>query len=123
MTAVNGGHAVLPGMVERGEGAFLVTGATASMRGGPNFSAFASAKFGLRGLSQSLARAMGPEGVHVAHVVIDGVIWGASAERYGMTQDKCLEPDDIAQVYVDLARQPKSCWTHEIDVRPFSENF
>ena len=123
MTAFNGAQAVLPGMVERNNGSFLVTGATAAMRGGPNFSAFASAKFALRGLTQSLARQFGPEGVHVAHVVIDGVIWGASAKRYEVAREKCLEPDHIAETYLQLAQQPRSCWTHEIDIRPNSESF
>jgi len=123
MTAFNGAQSVLPGLVERGEGAFLITGATAAVRGGANFSGFASAKFALRGLAQSLARQFGPQGVHVAHVVIDGVIWGASAKRFGVDREKCMEPDDIAQVYLNLAHQPKSCWTHEMDIRPSTENF
>ena len=123
LSAFNGGQAALPGMVARGEGAFLITGATAALRGGANFSAFASAKFALRGLAQSLARQFGPQGVHVAHVVIDGIIWGASSERFGVEREKCMEPDDIAQTYLNLAHQPKSCWTHELDIRPGVEDF
>ena len=123
LSAFNGGQAVLPGMVERGKGTLLISGATAAMRGGANFSAFASAKFALRGLAQSLARQFGPQGVHVVHVVIDGVIWGPSAERFGVAREKCLDPDELAQAYVALARQPRSCWTHEIDIRPSTETF
>ncbi len=114
----------LPAMAERGSGAFLISGATASVRGGAQFSAFASAKFALRGLAQSLAREYQPQGVHISHVVIDGVIntpW--SRERIGLPADRMIDPGELASAYVDLARQPKSTWTFELDLRPMTETF
>lgn len=117
-------HAALPEMAARGGGTLVVSGATASVKGGAQFSAFAASKFAVRGLAQSLARHYGPLGVHVAHILIDGVIWGARADEvFGMDQSACLDPDAIAQSYMGLIEQPKSAWTHEIDLRPFSERF
>lgn len=107
-------HAVLPRMAARGHGTALFTGATASLRGGAAFSAFASAKFALRGLVQSLSRAYWPKGVHVAHAVIDGII----ADREG-----ALRPRDIAASYMALVHQPRSAWTQELDLRPHGETF
>src|ERR1700727_1442967 len=115
------------GMIERGRGAMLFTGATASLRGGAGFAAFAGAKHALRALAQSLARELGPKGVHVAHVVIDGAIDGAfirglmpdAAEK--LAREEILVPDEIAQHYVWLYRQHSSRWTFEMDVRPWSE--
>lgn len=105
-------------------GAFIVSGATASLRGGSKFSAFASAKFALRGLTQSLAREFQPQGVHVAHVILDGIIDTArSRELHGIDPARMMSPDDIAQSYLDLAQQPKSTWTHEMDLRPSAESF
>ncbi|APV48547.1 hypothetical protein BWI17_01900 [Betaproteobacteria bacterium GR16-43] len=106
---------VLPGMLAAGRGTILFTGATASLRGGANFPAFASAKFALRGLAQSLAREFGPQGVHVAHVVIDGMI--------GPKREDRIDPDHIAEAYWNLAAQPRSAWTQEIDLRPHGEKF
>jgi NAD(P)-dependent dehydrogenase (short-subunit alcohol dehydrogenase family) len=116
-------------MGPRGRGAILFTGATASLRGGAGFSAFAGAKFGLRALAQSLAREMGPKGVHVAHIAIDGMIDGAfirglvpdAAER--VARDEILKPDEIAKNYVWLYRQQRSAWTHEMDLRPWAEKW
>ena len=114
-------------MVPRGRGTLLFTGATASLRGGAGFAAFAGAKHAWRALSQSMARELGPKGVHVAHVVIDGAIdtpWIAAnfPERYKLKdQDGILDPDAIAENYWQLHRQPRNAWTHELDLRPWSE--
>lgn len=114
---------VIP-LISGGGGAFIVSGATASLRGGNKFSAFASAKFALRGLTQSLAREFQPKGVHVAHVILDGIIdTPKSRELHGMDPARMMLPDDIAQAYLDLAHQPQSTWTHELDLRPASESF
>jgi NAD(P)-dependent dehydrogenase (short-subunit alcohol dehydrogenase family) len=116
-------------MVPRGRGAILFTGATASVRGREGYSAFAAAKHGLRALAQSMARELGPQGVHVAHVVIDGAIDGVFIRGNRddvdalLADDRILRPDDIAQAYVALARQPRSAWTHELDLRPWSETW
>lgn len=121
--AAAGAHQVLPDMVAAGSGALLFTGATASLRGGANFAGFASAKFALRGLAQALAREFGPKGVHVAHVVIDGIIRGAMSERFGKDQATTLNPDDIAAAYMSILDQPPTAWTFELDLRPAGEPF
>lgn len=122
-------HHVLPRMAERGRGTFIFTGATASMRGGAGFAAFASAKAGLRNLAQSAAREYGPKNVHVAHVVVDGMIDslfirenipGVDALR---KRERILNPDHIAQNYVHLHNQPRDAWTFELDLRPYGENW
>lgn len=106
---------------ERG-GTILFTGATSSIRGREGAIDFSSAKFALRGLADSMARELWPQGVHVAHVLIDGVI--ASDENRGANDgDPLLEPDEIADVYWDLVRQKPTAWTFELEVRPFSERF
>jgi NAD(P)-dependent dehydrogenase (short-subunit alcohol dehydrogenase family) len=116
-------------MVPRGRGTIIFTGATASVRGSAGFAAFASAKHALRALAQSMARELGPDGVHVAHVVVDGLIDGKFArENFVDAQDRAdseeiLSPDDIAQTYVNLWQQPRSAWTHELDLRPWTETF
>jgi NAD(P)-dependent dehydrogenase (short-subunit alcohol dehydrogenase family) len=116
-------------MIPRGRGAILFTGATASLRGGAGFSAFAGAKHGLRALAQSMARELGPKGVHVAHVVIDGMIDGAfirsrvpDAEQR-LARDEILRPDEIARNYVWLHNQARCAWTFEIDLRPWAETW
>ena len=124
--AVAAAQTVLPHMAARGAGAVILTGATAGLRGGANFAAFASAKFALRGLAQSLAREYGPRGVHAAHVVLDGLIEEAQSDaRFGKPQepDARLDPDAVARIYLDLSRQHRSAWTQELDVRPFAERF
>lgn len=114
-------------MVPRGRGTILFTGATASVRGGIGYSAFASAKHGLRALAQSMARELGPQGIHVAHVVIDGAIDGEFIRRqFGDAlakrgPDAILAPDDIAATYWSLHAQPRSAWTFEADLRPWLE--
>jgi NAD(P)-dependent dehydrogenase (short-subunit alcohol dehydrogenase family) len=112
-----------------GRGSLIFTGATASVRGGAKFAAFAAAKAGLRSLAQSLARDAGPQGVHVAHVVIDGGIDGERLRQF-MPQravdagtDGLLSPDAIAETYWQLHVQHRSAWTQEIDLRPFKEPF
>jgi NAD(P)-dependent dehydrogenase (short-subunit alcohol dehydrogenase family) len=117
-------QAVLPAMVQAGRGAFLVSGATASLRGSANFAAFSSAKFALRGLTQSLAREFQPKGLHIAHIILDGLIdTPASRARTGRDPTRMMKPDDIAQAYWNLAHQPISTWTQELDLRPQSETF
>lgn len=124
LSAHNLARASMIPLISGGGGAFIVSGATASLRGGNKFSAFASAKFALRGLSQSLAREFQPKGVHVAHVILDGIIdTPKSRELHGMDPARMMSPDDIAQAYLDIAHQPKSTWTHELDLRPASESF
>ena len=110
--------------VDRGGtgGTIIFTGATASLRGGARFANLAVGKFGLRALAQSMARELGPRGVHVAHVIIDGVI--ASERSGGQTaEDSRLDADAIAVNYLMLHRQPRSAWTHELDLRPWVEKF
>lgn len=117
-------QAVLPHMLEAGGGAILFTGATAALRGGARFAAFASSKFAQRGLAQSLAREYGPQGIHVAHVVVDGVIRSERArDVMGMDDADCLDPDAIAETYLQIIGQHPSAWTHEVDLRPFKERF
>jgi NAD(P)-dependent dehydrogenase (short-subunit alcohol dehydrogenase family) len=116
-------------MLPKGSGTILYTGATASLRARPPFLAFASAKAALRAVAQGLAREFGPQGIHVAHVVIDGVIGGEYAQsRFpdfvaAKGKDGLLAPDEIADAYWALHRQPRSAWTHELDLRPFKEAF
>lgn len=116
-------------MEPRGSGSILFTGATASTRGAAGFSAFAGAKHALRALAQSLAREMGPKGLHVAHVVVDGMIDGVfargiapdAAER--LAREEILDPQEIARNYVWLHRQKRSAWTFEMDLRPWTEKW
>ncbi len=116
-------------MLARGRGTILFTGATASLRGGNGFSAFAGAKFALRALAQSMARELGPQNIHVAHIVIDGAIdsnfirENVSDVDARRERDAILSPDDIAQNYVMLHKQPRTAWTHEMDLRPWQENW
>lgn len=115
---------VIPHMAARQKGAVIFTGATAGMRGAANFSAFASAKFALRGLAQALAREFGPRGVHVAHLVLDGLIDETQTEqRFGSSSTTRMSPKAIAQVCLGLTAQHPSAWTHEMDLRPFAERF
>ena len=119
------GQAAARRMVKRGHGTIIFTGATAALRGSAGFANLAVPKFGLRALSQSMARELGPQGVHVCFVVIDGQI---ESERYRHLVDQrgeesLLAPDAIAELYLQLHRQPRSTWSHEIDVRPWLEKF
>ena len=106
-------------MREKGEGAIIVTGATASLRGKPFTAAFAQAKAAQRSLAQSFARQLGPEGIHVALVIVDGGIGTNEQSR----DEGMLRPDDIAETVYHLAKQPKSAWSFEVDVRPFKESW
>ena len=116
-------------MTPRGQGTIIFTGATASVRGREGYAAFASAKHGLRALSQSMARELGPKGVHVAHTIIDGAIDTAFIRdnfpaRYALKdQGGILNPDHIADAYWVLHSQPRDAWTHELDLRPWMETF
>ncbi len=117
-------QAVLPSMLKSGGGTLIFTGATASIRGSAKFASLAVAKFGLRGLAQSLAREFGPSGVHVIHTVIDGLIWSPqTVSRFSPEQEACLLPEHIAQNYLQLVQQPRSSWTHEVDMRPSDGKF
>jgi len=113
---------VLPSMIAAGQGAIILTGATAGLRGNARFAAFASAKFALRGLAQSLAREYGPSGIHVAHVVLDGLVDEPQTdERFGPAQSMRMDPDAVARAYLSLVGQESSCWTRELDLRPCAE--
>lgn len=123
--AFYGAREVLPAMVERGRGTILLTGATASLRGSANFAALATGKFGLRALAQSMAREFGPQGIHVAHIIIDGQI--NTPRVRGMSPDReeytMLSPDAIAETYWRLHTQDPTAWTLEADLRPAVESF
>ena len=123
------GQAVARRMVARGRGTMLFTGATASTRGSANFGAFAVAKHGLRALAQSMARELGPRGIHVAHIVVDGAIdtefiRSNFPERYALKeQGGILNPEHIAENYWYLHTQPRDAWTFEMDLRPYMETW
>ena len=114
-------------MAPRKRGTIIFTGATASVRGREGFAAFASAKAGLRSVAQSIARELGPKGIHVAHVICDGSIDGVFSQQnipdleQKLAEDRILKPHDIAESYVALHHQKRSAWTHELDLRPWSE--
>ena len=124
MAAVHGIQRVLPAMLNERTGTILVTGATASIKAGAGFSAFSSAKFALRGLTQSLTREYVSQGVHIAHIVVDGAIWGWQAEKkFAREKQDCLLPEAIADTYLHLIQQHRSAWTHELDLRTDVESF
>ncbi len=116
-------------MVPRGRGSIIFTGATASLRGSAQFAAFAAAKGGVRQVAQAMARELGPRGIHVASVIIDGMIDSPRVrERFPeraaqLPPDGMLRPDDIAETYWQLHQQPRDAWTFEIDLRPWAERF
>jgi NAD(P)-dependent dehydrogenase (short-subunit alcohol dehydrogenase family) len=121
-------------MLPRGKGTILFTGATASLRGGVGYAAFASAKFGLRAVAQSMARELGPKNIHVAHLIIDaGVdtsfvrerikVRGGEAALESLAEDQLMHPDSIADAYWYLHNQKRDAWTFELDVRPFMEKW
>jgi len=125
MGAFLGAREVLPGMLERGGGTVLLTGATAALRGSARFSCLAVGKFGLRALAQSMARELGPRGIHVAHVVIDGQIDTPRLRSMQPDRDArtLLSPDAIANEYWNLHAQDPTAWTLELDLRPAVEKF
>ena len=110
-------------MLGQGSGTIIFSGATGSIRGGGGFAAFASPKFALRALSQSMARELGPKGIHVAHFVIDGGVRSARRPDPAERPDSTLNPDAIAQTYVEVLRQPRSAWSLEVELRPWVETF
>ncbi len=117
-------QAIVPYMVKQGHGSIVVSGATASLKGGGQFSAFSSAKFALRALTQSLAREFQVQGIHVAHVILDGIVdTPNSRELHSLDPAKMMQSDAIAEQYLKLIDQPSSVWTHELDLRPQSETF
>ncbi len=116
---------VVPGMLQKGGGNILFTGATSAVRGRAGALAFSSAKYATRGLASALAREVGPHGIHVSHVIVDGVIDTPGVrQRYKMRENEpLLEPDAIADTYWALIQQERSSWTFEVDVRPYNEEF
>lgn len=123
------GREAAKAMVPRNKGTIIFTGATASLRGSSGFSAFAGAKFALRALAQSMARELGPKGIHVAHPIIDGAIdtdfiRENFPDKYAQKgQDGILNPEHIAEQYWQIHCQPRDSWTHELDLRPWMETF
>lgn len=110
-------------MLPKRHGAIVFTGASASVKGYAKSASFAMAKFALRGLSQSLARELQPQGIHVAHFVIDGGIRSERRQVEAGKPDSLLDPDAIAQTYLDVLRQPRNAWTSEVELRPWVETF
>jgi NAD(P)-dependent dehydrogenase (short-subunit alcohol dehydrogenase family) len=113
-------------MLDTGRGAILFTGASASIKGYAQSAPFAMGKFALRGLAQSMARELAPKGIHVAHFIIDGAVRSAArgrVERQGETPDTFLDPDAIAASYMNVLKQPRSAWSWEIELRPWTEKF
>ena len=110
-------------MVPKGHGAILFTGASASVKGYPLSAPFAMGKFALRGLAQSMARELAPQGIHIAHFVIDGGIRNPGRVEPADRPDSMLDPDAIAAAYLSVLRQPRSAWTWEIELRPWVERF
>jgi NAD(P)-dependent dehydrogenase (short-subunit alcohol dehydrogenase family) len=110
-------------MVPKSHGAIMLTGASAGVKGYPQSAPFAMGKFALRGMAQSMARELSPQGIHVVHVVVDGGIRGGRRAEAPDKPDSMLDPDAIAQSYLDLLRQNRSAWSWEIEVRPWVEKF
>ena len=120
-------------LARRGRGSIFFTGATASLRGGPGYAAFASAKFGLRAVAQSMARELGPKNIHVAHLVVDSGVDTAwvremrrqrlGGEGFEPEPDELVDPSSIAETYWQLHLQPRDAWTHELDLRPYGERW
>ena len=123
--AFYGAQQVLPAMVEMGRGTIILTGATAALRGSAKFAALATGKFGLRALAQSMAREFGPQGIHVAHVIIDGQINTPRLreDQPDREESTTLSPDSIAETYWQLHAQDPTAWTLELDLRPALESF
>lgn len=110
-------------MLPRKQGAILFTGASASVKGYPESATFAMGKFALRGLAQSIARELAPQGIHVAHFVIDGAIRNNASSDPVDPSESTLDPDAIAETYLHVLQQPRSAWTWEVELRPWTEKF
>ncbi len=125
LTAFNACQEAIPGMLDQGGGTIIFSGATASLRGSAGFAPFAAAKFALRGLAGSLAREFQGRGIHVAHVVLDGILWSerSQARFPDLRRERCLTPEAVAETYWQLVHQPRDAWTLELDLRPQSEVF
>jgi len=117
------GQAAAKRMIKAGHGTILFTGASASIKGFANSAAFAMGKMGLSGLVQSMARELHPQGIHVAHVVVDGGIKSARRAEPADRPDSMLDPDAIAASYLNVLQQPRSAWSHEVELRPWVEKF
>lgn len=123
------GREVARPMLDRKQGTIIFTGATASLRGSEGFSAFSGGKHALRALAQSMAREFGPQGIHVAHVVVDGLIDNPNTRQMfpelfeNRPEDGVINPAELAEIYWNLHQQPRSAWSFEIDARPYSEKF
>ena len=117
------GQAAVKRMLPKGQGAILFTGASASVKGYAQSAPFAMGKFALRGLAQSMARELAPQGIHVAHFVIDGGIKSPRRAEPGDKPDSLLDPDAIAASYLHVLQQPRSAWTQELELRPWMEKF
>lgn len=121
------GREVAKKMLPRQQGTILFTGASASLRGNSGFAAFSGGKHALRALAQSMSRELGPQGIHVAHIIVDGLIENEATKKFlpdlyvSKEADGIIQPDDLAEVYWQLHKQPKSAWTFEQDVRPYIE--
>lgn len=121
------GREVAKKMLPRQQGTILFTGASASLRGNSGFAAFSGGKHALRALAQSMSRELGPQGIHVAHIIVDGLIENEATKEFlpdlyaSKEADGIIQPDDLAEVYWQLHKQPKSAWTFEQDVRPYIE--
>lgn len=114
----------LPLMAQRGSGTWITSGATASLRGSAQFAAFSAAKFALRGLTQSLARQYQQQGVHVVHTILDGILnTPHSRDLHGLPTERMMQLEDVVSNYLHLIQQPRSSWTHELDLRPMGETF
>lgn len=116
-------------MLPRGKGTIIFTGASSSVRGAPNLAAFTSAKFALRAVAETMAKELGPQGIHVAHVVVDGAMDGVfirdMVPNHGelLADDRIMNPSDVARNYLWLHDQPRSAWTFELDLRPWAQNW
>ena len=123
------GREVARRMLPRKKGTILFTGASASLRGGKGFAAFAGGKHALRALAQSMARELGPQGIHIGHIVVDGLIENRSTEKLfpdlvaSKPEDGIIQPDHLAEIYWQLYKQPRTAWTFELDARPWSESW
>ena len=122
LTAVNVAQQAIPRLRAQGGGCLIFSGASGSVRAGPLFSAFSSAKFALRGLAQSLAREHTSDGIHVAHTILDGLIWSDKTQQRfeGAQEASSMAANDLAEVYWQVFHQAPSAWTHELDLRPMS---